>query len=130
MNQALLDRIRHFNKSVTNKILIHICGKKFGHFVILTHIGRKSGKLYQIPIIAEPVKNGFVVALTYGRKVDWVENVLAKGSCFMLWKNKEYSLVHPEFIAKEDGVLAFPPPFRIGLRKMGVQYYLRLEIQQ
>lgn len=33
MKQALLDRIRVFNKYVTNKVLIHISGKEFGHFV-------------------------------------------------------------------------------------------------
>lgn len=130
MKQASLDRIRVFNKHVTNKILIHISGKKFGHFVVLTHIGRKSGRLYRIPIIAEPDAHGFVIALTYGRKVDWLENVLAKGSCSMIWKNKEYSLVKPEFIDKELGLLAFPVLFRTGLRKMGVEYLLRLEIRQ
>jgi deazaflavin-dependent oxidoreductase (nitroreductase family) len=130
MKQASLDRVRRFNKYVTNKILIHISGKKFGHFVVLSHIGRKSGKLYTIPIIAEPAKNGFVIALTYGRKVDWLENVLAKGGCSILWKNKDYSLVNPQFIDKEVGLLAFPALFRTGLRKMGIQYYLRLEIQR
>ena len=129
MKQASLDRIRHINKIFTNKLMIHISGKKFGHFVILSHVGRKSGKLYRIPIIAEPSMNGFVIALTYGRKVDWVENILVKGSCSMLWKNHEYSLFNPEFIDKEVGLLAFPALFRIGLRKMGIQYYLWLEIQ-
>jgi deazaflavin-dependent oxidoreductase (nitroreductase family) len=98
--------------------------------VVLSHVGRKSGKLYAIPIIAEPAKNGFVIALTYGRKVDWLENVLAKGGCSILWKNKDYSLVNPQFIDKEVGLLAFPALFRTGLRKMGIQYYLRLEIQR
>ena len=129
MKQASLDRIRGFNKHFTNKILIHFSGKKFGHFVILSHVGRKSGKLYRTPMIAEPTTNGFVIALTYGRKVDWVENVLAKGSCSMLWKNKEYFLVNPQFVDKEVGAMAFPALFRTGLRKMSIQYYLRLEIQ-
>lgn len=130
MKQASLDRIRSLNKHVTNKVLIHISGKKIGHLVILSHVGRKSGKLYRIPIIAEPTTNGFVIALTYGRKVDWVENVLAKGCCSLLWKNKEYSLVNPEFIDKEVGLRGFPALFRTGLRTMGIQYYLRLEIKQ
>jgi len=130
MKQAMLDRIRVINKFVTNKILIHISGKKFGHLVILSHVGRKSGKLYRIPIIAEPINNGFVVALTYGKNVDWYANVMAKGSCSIRWKNKEYSLIHPELIDKEIGVMAFPAIFRSGLRAMGIQYYLRLEIQQ
>ena len=130
MKQALLDRIRVINKHVTNKILIHIAGKKFGHFAILSHVGRKSGKIYRIPIIAEPIKNGFVIALTYGKKVDWYENVMAKGGCSLNWKNKEYFLINPEFIDKEIGLMAFPAIFRSGLRKMGIQHYLRLEIQQ
>ncbi len=130
MKQNSLDRVRYFNKLVTNKLLIHISGKKIGHFVILSHVGRKSGRLYRIPIIAEPTVNGFMIALTYGRKVDWVENVLAKGSCSMVWKNKEYPLFHPEFVDKEIGLAAFPAFFRSGLKMMGIQYYLRLEIQQ
>jgi deazaflavin-dependent oxidoreductase (nitroreductase family) len=129
MKQSLLDRIRVLNKYVTNKLLIHICGKKFGHFVILSHVGRKSGKIYRIPIIAEPIENGFVIALTYGKKVDWYENVRANGGCSIIWKNKEFRLTHPEFIDKEIGVAAFPAIFRSGLSKMGIQDYLRLETQ-
>ena len=129
MKQKTLDRIRIINKHVTNKILVHISGRKFGHFAILSHVGRKSGKLYRIPIIAEPIKNGFVIALTYGKKVDWYENVMAKGGCSLNWKNKEYILINPEFIDKEIGVTAFPDIFQSVLRKMGIQYYLRLVIQ-
>jgi hypothetical protein len=92
-------------------------------------VGRKSGKLYRIPIIAEPIKNGFVIALTYGKKVDWYENVKAKGGCSLYWKNEEYNLINPEFIVKEVGVTAFPAIFRSVLRRMGIQYYLKLEIQ-
>ena len=129
MKQASLDRIRVMNKHVTNKLLIHIAGRKFGHFAILSHVGRKSGKLYRIPIIAEPFENGFVIALTYGRKVDWYENVKAKGGCSLYWKKKEYSLINPEFIEKETGIMAFPALFRSGLQKMDIQDYLKLEIE-
>ena len=129
MKQASLDRIRVINKHVTNKILIHISGKKFGHFAILSHVGRKSGKLYRIPIIAEPINNGFVIALTYGLKVDWYENIMAQGGCSLHWKNKEYILIDPELIDSEIGLMAFPTIFRSVLRKMGIQIYLRLVIQ-
>jgi deazaflavin-dependent oxidoreductase (nitroreductase family) len=130
MKQAVLDRIRIINKYVTNKVMIHISGKKFGHFAILSHIGRKSGKLYRTPIIAEPIQGGFVIALTYGKKVDWYENVAAKGSCSLHWKNKDYQLINPEFIDKEVGVLAFPTTIRSVLKKIGIQYYLKLDVQQ
>ena len=107
VKQAIRDRVRVFNKHVTNKLLIHISGKSFGHFAILGHTGRKSGKLYRIPIIAEPTERGFVIALTYGKKVDWCANVLAKGDCTLAWKNKEYVLEKPEFVDPEIGLRAF-----------------------
>ena len=129
MRQATLDRIRVLNKHVTNKILIHISGRQFGHFAILSHTGRKSGKFYRIPIIAEPVRNGFVIALTYGKKVDWYENIMASGGCSLRWKGQEYDLGNPELIDKEIGMAAFPSLLRWALEKLGIQYYLRLRVR-
>jgi deazaflavin-dependent oxidoreductase (nitroreductase family) len=129
MKQTTLDRVRVFNKHVTNKVLIHIAGKSIGHFAILSHTGRKSGKLYKIPIIAEPTDHGFVIALTYGQRVDWYENVLAKGGCTLRWKHRDYALFDPVLVDKEVGLMAFPAPIRAALRKMGIEYYLRLEAQ-
>ncbi|MGB7537593.1 MAG: hypothetical protein WBM17_03565 [Anaerolineales bacterium] len=126
IQQAVFNGIRTMNKYATNKLLIHISGKRFGHFAVLTHAGRKSGKLYRIPIIAEPLQNGFVIALTYGTKTDWCANVIAKGGCSLLWKNAEYSLRSPEFIDKETGLKAFPAFIRLGLRLAGVKYFLKL----
>ena len=130
MKQSTLDRIRVTNKHVTNKLMIHIAGKRFGHFAVLSHVGRKSGKLYRIPIIAEPFQNGFVIALTYGRKVDWYENIAAKGSCSLRWKGKDFQLIHPAFIDKETGLMAFPAMFRSGLKAMRIQDFLKLEIEE
>ena len=124
--QATLDRIRMLNKHVTNKLLMPIAGKELGLFAILSHTGRKSGKLYRIPIIVVPVQNGFVIALTYGKRTDWYENVKAKGGCSLTWKRKEYILANPEFIPPEQGITAFPAFFRVGLHMLGIQYFLRL----
>jgi len=126
VKQAILDRIRVMNKYTLNKLLIRISGKSMGHFAILIHQGRKTGKVYRIPIIAEPADNGFIFALTYGKKVDWCANVFAKGRCSLVWKNNEYSLNNPEFVDREIGLNAFPAIFRGGLRMMGIQYFLRL----
>jgi deazaflavin-dependent oxidoreductase (nitroreductase family) len=128
--QAIRDRVRVMNKYATNKLLIHIAGRSFGHFAVLTHWGRKAGRTYKIPIIAEPAGDGFVIALTYGRKVDWAANVLAKGGCTLKWKNKEYDLGDPEFIDAETGLQAFPGMLRPVLRTAGIADFLRLSIQR
>ncbi|HNT23581.1 MAG TPA: hypothetical protein PKM21_04405 [Anaerolineales bacterium] len=127
LKQAIRDRVRVFNKHVTNKLLIHIAGKSFGHFAILGHTGRKTGKRYQIPIIAEPSGQGFVIALTYGKKVDWCANVLAHGGCTLRWKNQEYTLTQPEFIDPEIALQAFPPFIRRALRVAKTEDFLRLQ---
>jgi hypothetical protein len=127
--QAILDRVRIINKYFLNKILIHICGTRIGHFAILVHAGRKSGKLYRIPVISEPIENGFVFALTYGRKVDWYANVMAKGGCLLVWNRKEYHLIQPEMIDVENGLSAFPAIFRPILRMAKIQDFLKLSIQ-
>jgi deazaflavin-dependent oxidoreductase (nitroreductase family) len=129
LKQATLDRVRRLNKRFTNKLLIHLCGRRSGHFAILTHTGRKSGNLYRIPIIAEPVQGGFVIALTYGKKVDWYENVMAKGGCSLRWKNRDYTLSAPALIDRLSALAAFPAPVRAGLKMSGTEYFLRLEVQ-
>lgn len=130
MKQAILDRVRILNKHVTNKLMIHLCGKRFGHFAILSHRGRKSGKVYRTPIIAEPVKGGFVIALTYGKRVDWYENVRAQGGGELRWKNRDYQLQRPEFVAAEEGLQAFPRLVRAALRFNKIEYFLKLEIAE
>jgi hypothetical protein len=129
MKQSTLDRVRVINKHFTNKVLIHIAGKNSGHFAILSHMGRKSGKVYKIPIIAEPTERGFIIALTYGKRVDWLDNVMAKGGCSLKWKNREYSLSDPFLIDKEVGLTAFPAPIRAGLKMMKIEHFLRLTAQ-
>ena len=42
-------------------------------FGILTHVGRKSGKVYRTPINVFRAANGFIVALTYSSQSDTTE---------------------------------------------------------
>jgi len=128
-SQSMLDKVRVFNKYVTNKILIHIAGRDFGHFAILTHEGRKSGRLYRIPIIAEPLGNGFVIALTYGKKVDWYENIKAKGGGWLYWKHRNFTLTNPQFIDAGTALTAFPRRLQPVLRRK-VEYFLMLDSHQ
>lgn len=51
------------NIAVTNRIIGLFAGWLPG-FGILTHVGRKSGKLYKVPVNVFRAPNGFVIALT------------------------------------------------------------------
>jgi hypothetical protein len=67
-----------------------------------------------------------VIALTYGKKVDWLANVLAKGGCSLYWKEKNYALSQPELVDRETGLKAFPTLISRALRLAGSEYFLRL----
>src|ERR1700746_997610 len=68
------------NIAFTNRITSQFAGWLPG-FGILTHVGRKSGKVYRTPINVFRGSNGFIVALTHSSQSEWVKNVLAGGEC-------------------------------------------------
>jgi deazaflavin-dependent oxidoreductase (nitroreductase family) len=66
------------NIAFTNRITGLFAGWLPG-FGILTHVGRKSGKVYRTPINVFRPSDGFIIALTYSSQSERVKNVLASG---------------------------------------------------
>lgn len=123
------DRIRAFNKHITNRITRRFASCSHGPFAVMRHVGRRSGKPYETTIMIWPVGDGFVIALTYGESVDWYRNVLAAGSCRVLWHGRKYALGKPEPIDVKTALPAFPPFVRMILRLVGVQHFVSLKYQ-
>jgi deazaflavin-dependent oxidoreductase (nitroreductase family) len=86
-----------FNLAVTNRITSRFAARLPG-FGILTHIGRKSGKVYRTPVNVFPVPDGFLIALTYGRESEWVNNVVAAGACQLQTRRALYQLSAPTIV--------------------------------
>lgn len=101
------DRIRYVNKRFTNKVFIRLAGKKHSPFALLSHRGRKSGKIYQIPVLVIQLAEGFVFALTYGSGVDWYLNVVAANAAELKWQGCEYRLSHPRTLEPGAGRVLF-----------------------
>ncbi len=94
-------------------------------FAILSHVGRKSGRTYRIPINVFRRGNYYYFALTYGSDVDWLKNVLAAGECEVRISGRDVRLVEPELITDRD--LHFIPfPGRLIERWNGVTEVLRM----
>ena len=121
------DWIRFFNKNLLNRVTIRFAGAAHGPFVIVRHVGRRSGKRYATPIIAQPTAGGFMIALTNGREVDWYRNVLAAGRCGLRWHNQEYAIEKLEPVDVETGLPVFPLFERLVLKMLGILYFLRME---
>jgi deazaflavin-dependent oxidoreductase (nitroreductase family) len=86
-----------FNLAVTNRITSRFAHRLPG-FGILTHVGRKSGRLYHTPVNVFREPDGFLIALTYGRESEWVRNVLAAGGCELETRGVRYLLSAPTIL--------------------------------
>src|SRR5438309_6325481 len=116
--------LARFNLAVTNKITSRLAGWLPG-FGIITHVGRKSGKVYRTPITVFRVPNGFAIALTYGRESEWVKNVLAAGGCELQTRGRHYHLSGPT-IVHDPTRKQFPLPVRIVLGIVGANDFMQL----
>src|SRR5690349_2812610 len=67
-------------------------------FGVITHRGRKSGRIYRTPVNVFRRGDSYLFFLTYGSDVQWVKNVLAAGSCSLETEGKMINLVEPEVI--------------------------------
>jgi deazaflavin-dependent oxidoreductase (nitroreductase family) len=115
----LRDRIRIFNKYVTNRILRVFVSLSLGPFAIIHHVGRRSGQPFETVIWVWRTKEGFVIALTYGSKVDWYRNMQASGGGTVFWHKRLYTVGKPEPIDAETALTAFPAFFRFVFRTFG-----------
>jgi deazaflavin-dependent oxidoreductase (nitroreductase family) len=113
-----------FNLAVTNRITSRFAARLPG-FGILTHVGRKSGKVYRTPVNVFRAPGGFLIALTYGRESEWVKNVLAAGEC-QLETRGVWRLLSTPTIVHDATRRRFPIPVRIVLRLIGANDYMRL----
>jgi deazaflavin-dependent oxidoreductase (nitroreductase family) len=113
-----------FNIAVTNRITSLFAGWLPG-FGILTHVGRRSGKVYRTPVNVFRAQNGFIVALTYSSQSEWVKNVLAAGSCELKTVGRKYRLVAPR-VVRDTTRRRFPIPVRLILMLVGADEYMEL----
>ena len=116
-----------FNIAVTNRITSLFAGWLPG-FGILTHVGRKSGKVYRTPVNVFRASNGFIIALTYGSQSEWVKNVIAAGGCELRTRGKTYQLSAPK-VVRDPTRQNFPIPERLVLNIVGADEYMELSIR-
>jgi deazaflavin-dependent oxidoreductase (nitroreductase family) len=94
-------------------------------FGILTHVGRKSGRLYRTPVNVFREPDGFLIALTYGRECEWVRNVIAAGGCKLETRCVLYQLSAPT-IVHDPARRRFPLLVGMILRIIGANDFMQL----
>ena len=87
-----------------------------GPFSLVRHVGRKTGTVYETPLILARVADGFVAELTYGPDVDWYRNTVAAGRCLIIFRSVEHPVDAVAPCPTEEGLRAFGYPRSIVLR--------------
>jgi deazaflavin-dependent oxidoreductase (nitroreductase family) len=113
-----------FNLAVTNRITSRFAARLPG-FGILTHVGRKSGKVYRTPVNVFRAQEGFLIALTYGRESEWVRNVIASGGCELETRGVQYQVSAP-IIGHDPTRQRFPVFVRIVLWFIAANDFMQL----
>ncbi len=116
--------IARFNRRFTNPIARTIAGRLPG-FAIVVHRGRTSGRTFRTPVNVFRRPGGYVIALTYGQRAEWVRNVLAAGGCTLETGGRRYQMIHPRVVGDEARRWV-PVPVRMILRILSVDTFLDL----
>ena len=83
---------------VMRPFALRSAGKEGSSTSVVCHVGRKSGRPYETPVVAVEHEGSVYIALPYGERTDWVKNVLAKGSASVLTRGDRYDVNQPEVI--------------------------------
>ncbi|WP_067897373.1 nitroreductase family deazaflavin-dependent oxidoreductase [Nocardia vaccinii] len=103
-----------------------ISGTERSSWGLLTHVGRRSGRVYRTPLGAHPYGDGFLLPLGYGTHTDWYRNQMAAGTGELAWKERTYRLERPEIVSGREAMYAWPTRDRLLLRLAGMHEFVWL----
>jgi deazaflavin-dependent oxidoreductase (nitroreductase family) len=118
--------MRSFTGRFVNPLTRLVAGWLPG-FGLLLYRGRKSGNEYRTPMNVFRRGDEYVFALTYGRDVQWVKNVMAAGECHMVIRGRTIRLTGPRLF-HDPSRSTMPPVVRQFLGLMHVTEFLEMRI--
>ena len=122
------DTVRVFNKRILNPIMMLVAGRKHWYAGVIQHTGRRSGRVYATPVVADRVEGGFIIPLPYGTGVDWLRNVQAAGGATLRVRGTTFEVSAPQIVAAATAFPLVPPMHARIWRRMGIELYLRVRI--
>lgn len=123
---ALQGAVRKMNKTVTNPRVMKTAGTAESSTAVVRHVGRTSGTIYATPVDAIPTDDGFLVALPYGTRADWLKNVVAAGSATIVKGGETYEVTGAEVLPTTEVAALLPPEQLRVLRAFKVDECLRV----
>lgn len=89
-----------------NPLTLRLARAGRGPFSLVRHIGRRSGRTFEAPLILAERPDGFVAELTYGESVNWYRNV-AGGGGEIVHRRHRFRIAGVEPLSADEGLAAF-----------------------
>ena len=97
-----------------NPLTLDLARSGRGPFSLIRHIGRKTGRTFETPVILGETADGLVAELTYGTGVNWYRNIVAGGG-EVLHRGRWYRIDAVEPSGVDVGRRAFGAAARVVL---------------
>jgi deazaflavin-dependent oxidoreductase (nitroreductase family) len=127
-NPAVLGRVKRFNRRWLNPWMLRYAGSRHWYAGRLEHRGRRTGRPYATPLWVDPVSEGFVMPLPYGRDVDWARNLLAAGEGVLQDHGVRYHVGNPRILPSADVLSELPGLTRRIVRMYGIESVIRVDV--
>jgi deazaflavin-dependent oxidoreductase (nitroreductase family) len=118
--------VRRVNKAFWNPRTMRTAGGPGASASVVHHVGRRSGRAYETPVVPVTTGDGFLIALPYGTRADWVQNVLAAGTARVTHEGVTYEADRPEVVPTKQVEGHFDDSERAAHRAFRVEECLRL----
>ena len=126
--KGLPNIVRYFSKLFRNRMIADVESGK-SEMSIISHSGRKSGRAFRTPVEAIFLSNEVLIALVYGRKTDWLKNVLEQGGCSIFYKMQTYAATDPVILPVDSARELLPPDnYKIPKSRAVAGEYLHLRV--
>ena len=96
----------------------------FPLWAILRHTGRKSGTVYETPLVARPTPDGFIIPLPFGDATQWAKNLLAAGDGSLRFAGREYLINEPRLVDLDEAAHFLAVPIRFVSRRLGLRHWV------
>jgi len=122
----VLSPLIRLQRAIINPKQMRSAGTPGAYASVIRHRGRTSGRAYETPVGAVAVDDGFVIALVYGSRTQWLRNVLAGGSATLVHEGQTYEVCQPEIVPMRAVGSQFAPGDQQGFRLLRVNEALRV----
>ena len=103
--QAALRRL----KRATRPLAMRSAGTDWSSTSVVRHVGRRSGRRYETPVVAVEHGDCLLIALPYGERTDWTRNVLASGTAAVVTHGTMYEVDRPQIVPMKEATKFFQP---------------------